>query len=54
MAYRIGVKPGKAASVVGMVGAGGIGLHLSEQIRTLEWQRVAFIVLMILVVVFST
>jgi phosphonate transport system permease protein len=41
----------RSASIIGIVGAGGIGLHLSEQIRTLEWPRVAFIVLMILVVV---
>lgn len=41
----------RSATIIGIVGAGGIGLHLSEQIRTLEWPRVAFIVLMILVVV---
>ena len=41
----------RSATIIGIVGAGGIGLHLSEQIRTLEWQRVAFLVLMILVVV---
>lgn len=35
----------------GIVGAGGIGLHLSEQIRTLEWQHVSFIVLLILAAV---
>jgi peptide/nickel transport system permease protein len=42
---------GTIGSIIGIVGAGGIGLHLSEQIRTLEWQRVAFIVLMILIIV---
>jgi phosphonate transport system permease protein len=36
---------------VAIVGAGGIGLHLSEMIRTLEWQQVSFIVLMILATV---
>ena len=41
----------RSATIIGIVGAGGIGLHLSEQIRTLEWQRVAFLVLMVLVVV---
>jgi len=41
----------RSATIIGIVGAGGIGLHLSEQIRTLEWQRVAFIVLMILIIV---
>jgi phosphonate transport system permease protein len=41
----------RSATVIGIVGAGGIGLHLTEQIRTLEWQRVAFIILMVLAVV---
>jgi phosphonate transport system permease protein len=36
---------------LGAVIAGGIGLHLTEVIRTLEWQQVAFLVLMILVTV---
>lgn len=40
----------RSATIIGIVGAGGIGLHLSELIRTLEWQQV-FIVLMFLVVV---
>ena len=30
---------------------GGIGMHLSEQIRVLEWGHVSFLVLMILVAV---
>lgn len=41
----------RSATIIGIVGAGGIGLHLAEQIRTLEWQHVSFIVLMILVTV---
>ena len=41
----------RSATIIGIVGAGGIGLHLYEQIRTLEWQAVAFITLMILVTV---
>ena len=41
----------RSATIIGIVGAGGIGLHLSEQIRTLEWQHVSAIVLMILVTV---
>lgn len=41
----------RSATVIGIVGAGGIGLHLTEQIRTLEWNRVAFILVMVLVVV---
>src|SRR5262249_46888776 len=28
----------RSATIIGIVGAGGIGLHLYEQIRTLEWQ----------------
>ena len=41
----------RSATIIGIVGAGGLGLHLSEQIRTLEWRQVSFIILMILVVV---
>jgi phosphonate transport system permease protein len=41
----------RSATIIGIVGAGGIGLHLYEQIRTLEWQNVAFLVLMVLVAV---
>lgn len=38
----------RSATIIGIVGAGGIGLHLADGIRTLEWQHVSFIVLMIL------
>lgn len=41
----------RSATIIGIVGAGGIGLHLSEQIRTYEWDTVAFLILMILVTV---
>lgn len=41
----------RSATIIGIVGAGGIGLHLAEQIRTLEWQHVSFLVLLILVTV---
>jgi phosphonate transport system permease protein len=41
----------RSATIIGIVGAGGIGLYLSEAIRTLEWQQVSFIVLMVLVTV---
>lgn len=41
----------RGATIIGIVGAGGIGLHLSELIRTLEWGSVAFVVLMILLAV---
>ena len=41
----------RSATIIGIVGAGGIGLHLAEMIRTYEWDKVAFIVLMVLVTV---
>lgn len=41
----------RSATIIGIVGAGGIGLQLSEQIRTLEWQTVCFIIILILVTV---
>ncbi|HYC13606.1 MAG TPA: phosphonate ABC transporter, permease protein PhnE [Stellaceae bacterium] len=41
----------RSATVIGIVGAGGIGLVLYEEIRTLEWQHVACLILMILVTV---
>lgn len=41
----------RSATIIGIVGAGGIGLYLAEQIRTYEWDQVAFIILMILVTV---
>ena len=41
----------RSATIIGIVGAGGIGLHLYEQIRVLEWQQVAFLILMVLVAV---
>lgn len=41
----------RSSAIIGIVGAGGIGLYLSEMIRTLEWQTVSFIVLLILIVV---
>ena len=39
----------RSATIIGVVGAGGIGLHLSEQIRVLEWKQVSFLILMILI-----
>jgi phosphonate transport system permease protein len=38
----------RSATIIGIVGAGGIGLQLSEQIRTYDFDQVAFIVLLIL------
>lgn len=41
----------RSATIIGIVGAGGIGMHLVEQIRTFEWDRVAFLILLILIAV---
>ena len=41
----------RSATIIGIVGAGGIGMHLTEQIRVLEWQQAAFLILMVLVAV---
>lgn len=41
----------RSATIIGIVGAGGIGLHLVEQIRTFEWDRVALLILLILAAV---
>ena len=41
----------RSASIIGIVGAGGIGLILSEQIRTLEFQQMSFVILLILATV---
>ena len=41
----------RSATIIGIVGAGGIGLHLSEQIRVLEWQQVSFLIVMVLITV---
>jgi phosphonate transport system permease protein len=41
----------RSATIIGIVGAGGIGLQLAEQIRVLEWQKVSFLIGMILIAV---
>jgi phosphonate transport system permease protein len=41
----------RSATIIGVVGAGGVGLHLSEAIRVLEWKQVSFLILLILVCV---
>jgi phosphonate transport system permease protein len=41
----------RSSTIIGIVGAGGIGLVLAEMIRTLEWQAVSFIIVLILVMV---
>jgi phosphonate transport system permease protein len=41
----------RSATIIGIVGAGGIGLYLAETIRTYDWDKVAFIILMVLATV---
>jgi phosphonate transport system permease protein len=41
----------RSATIIGIVGAGGIGLYLAESIRTYEWDKVAFIILIVLATV---
>lgn len=41
----------RSASILGIVGAGGIGLALSDRLRLNNWDEVAFIVLLILAMV---
>jgi phosphonate transport system permease protein len=41
----------RSASVLGIVGAGGIGLAIAERIRIRAWDEVAFIIILMLVVV---
>ena len=43
----------RSATIIGAVGAGGIGLKLLEAMRTnQDWDKVAYMVLLILIVVF--
>ena len=41
----------RSATIVGVVGGGGIGLYLYEEIRVLEWQQAAFLILIVLIAV---
>jgi phosphonate transport system permease protein len=41
----------RSATIIGIVGAGGIGASLYEEIQINEWQQVSFLILMILVTV---
>ena len=41
----------RGAAVLGVVGAGGIGLQIAERIKIRYWDEVAFIVLLILATV---
>jgi phosphonate transport system permease protein len=41
----------RSATILGIVGAGGIGFFLSDRIRTMNWEESSFIMLMILATV---
>jgi len=41
----------RSATIVGIVGGGGVGLYLYEEIRVLEWPQAAFLILMVLITV---
>lgn len=41
----------RSATIIGIVGAGGIGAHLAEQIKVLNLQDVSFLIVMILIAV---
>ena len=41
----------RSASILGVVGAGGIGLQIAERIKVRYWDQVAFIIILILVTV---
>jgi phosphonate transport system permease protein len=41
----------RSATILGIVGAGGIGMYLADRLRVLEWQQASFIILSILVTV---
>jgi phosphonate transport system permease protein len=41
----------RSATILGIVGAGGIGFHLSDRIRAHRWEEVGFIIIMIIIFV---
>jgi phosphonate transport system permease protein len=41
----------RSATILGVVGAGGIGLQIAERIKVRYWDEVCFIILLILVTV---
>jgi hypothetical protein len=41
----------RSTTNIGIVGAGGMGLYLSDMIRVPEWRETAFLILMVLVTV---
>ncbi|NBQ39317.1 MAG: hypothetical protein EBU34_05940 [Alphaproteobacteria bacterium] len=41
----------RTTTIIGIVGAGGIGLYLTETIRTYLWEETSFIIMLVLVTV---
>ena len=41
----------RSATILGVVGAGGIGLQIAERIRVRHWDEVAFIILLMIATV---
>jgi phosphonate transport system permease protein len=41
----------RSAAILGVVGAGGIGLQIAERIRVRYWDEVAFIILLMIITV---
>lgn len=41
----------RSATIIGIVGAGGIGLYLANEIQQAEWQHVSFLILLVLATV---
>jgi len=42
----------RSATILGIVGAGGIGFYLADRIRTMLWEEASFIMIMILIAVY--
>lgn len=43
----------RSATVLGIVGAGGIGLQLAERFKIMKWDQIGFIVILVLVAVYA-
>jgi len=41
----------RSAAILGVVGAGGIGLQIAERIKVRYWDEVSFIIILLLVTV---
>jgi len=42
----------RSATILGIVGAGGIGFYLADRVRTLLWEEASFIMILILITVY--